>query len=66
MKKLWARIGRTYEVSDEVYEKICEEVRKNNPGAVAELLAESTSYDSGEDYLPVDCDDNPNTEDFEF
>ena len=34
MKKLWARIGRTYEVSDEVYEKICEEVRNNNPGAL--------------------------------
>ena len=49
-----------------MYEKMCEEGSNNNPGAVAELLAESTSYDSGEDYLPVDCDDNPNTEDFEF
>lgn len=38
----------------------------NLSGAVAELLAASTSYDSGEDYLPVDCNDNPNTEDFEF
>ena len=49
-----------------MYEKMCEEGSNNNPGAVAEMMAESTSYDSGEDYLPVDCDDNPNTEDFEF
>lgn len=66
MKKLWARIGRTYEVDDDTYEKINVAIHEGNRIEVGRLLDQSTHYDDGNCYLPSDCDDNPNDADFEF
>lgn len=67
MKTLWARIGRTYEVDDETYKKICKAVKEEDSRTVATLLEACPHYDDGDNYLPYDCEDNPNEDDdFEF
>lgn len=69
MKKIFARIGMSCEVSDEEHEKLAV-LMKDNLGEAAhrlhELFMARGKFD-GVDYLPASCDDNPNIEDdFEF
>ena len=67
-KRLWARIGFSLDVTIEEYEEIKSQM-KNNPSKAETLLynlfKERGKMD-GNSYLPADCDDNPNEDDFEF
>lgn len=67
-RRLWARIGMSLEVTEEEYEEICA-LLKDNPEKAAhwlyEKFASMGSFD-GDSYLPIDADDNPNTEVFTF
>ena len=68
MKKLWARIGMSCEVTDKEHEKLATLMNENPLEAahqLHELFMARGSFD-GNDYLPSDCDDNPNVDDFDF
>lgn len=66
MKKIWARIGTTFEISDEDYEALKIAIAANDAEAVSNVLCNSPHYTDGNSYLPADCDDNPNADDFDF
>ena len=66
MKKIWARIGMSFEVSDNDYEELKIAMANNDETVVNNLLFNSNHYVEGNSYLPADCDDNPNDDDFEF
>lgn len=66
MKKLWARVGMTFEVSDEDYKTISDAIKNNDCNTVSDILFKSNYYTDGDGYLPEGIDDNPNGEDFDF
>lgn len=66
MKKLWARVGMGFEVSDEDYILIKEAIENGDGDKVNQILFNSNHYIDGGSYLPSDCDDNPNENDFDF
>lgn len=67
-KKLWARIGFSLEVSVEEYEELKIKMETNPSEAESLLynLFKERGEMNGNSYLPADCDDNPNEDDFEF
>lgn len=66
MKKLWARVGMGFEVSDEDYVLIKEAIENEDPNKVSKILFNCNHCVEGDSYLPSDCDDNPNENDFDF
>lgn len=66
MKKIWARVGTRFEVSDEDYILIKEAIENEDGDKVNQILFNSNHYANGDSYLPSDCDDNPNGDDFDF
>lgn len=66
MKKLWARVGMTFEVSDEDYKLIVIAIKNEDRKKVSKILFNSNHCAEGDSYLPGDCEDNPNEEEFEF
>lgn len=67
MKRIWARVGMTYEVTDEDYKMLEDAISQNNLALVCVILNSSKHYENGESYLPAGVDDNPNlTDDVDF
>jgi len=67
MKRIWARIGTTFEVTDEDYKLLVDAFAMNNAVLVTAILDGCKHYENGESYLPAGVDDNPNLlDDFEF
>lgn len=66
MKKIWARIGTTFELSDSDYIELKIAINNNDRDTVDKILYNSTHYLDGDSYLPPECDDNPNNDDFYF
>lgn len=67
MKRIWARVGMTYEVTNEDYKLLVDAIDQHNLDLACAVLDGSRHYENGESYLPVGVDDNPNlTEDFNF
>lgn len=68
MKRLWARVGVIYEIPDDLYVQISNAIKNNNSFEVAKLIEDKRikSYYDGDRYLPYECEDNPNTEEFNF
>lgn len=74
MKKIWARIGMTAEVSDEEYEIITKLTNSKLDNEFAEgqhlisKLFRERGHMDGNSYLPDSscCESNPNAWEFEF
>lgn len=67
MRRIWARVGMTFEVTDEDYKLLEDAIAKNDSILVSAILNGSKHYEDGENYLPAGVDDNPNlTDDFDF
>lgn len=66
VKRVWARIGTTFELTGKEYEELAQAIRQGNGVRASEILYASHHYPDGNSYLPADCDDNPNEDDFEF
>ncbi|MDR1707429.1 MAG: hypothetical protein LBR46_05445 [Prevotella sp.] len=64
MKKIWARLGMVFEVSDENYKLVDEAMKNKDNEKVSEILFKSKCYTGGESYIPVGCEDNPNEVEF--
>lgn len=63
IRKVWARVGMTYELSENEYKKLIEAMKKNDKEGVRRILKVAVHYENGDSYLPADADDNP---DFDF
>lgn len=63
IRKVWARVGMTYELSENEYKKLIEAAKKNDKENVRGILKAAVHYENGDSYLPADADDNP---DFDF
>lgn len=59
MKKLWARIGMSFDVPDEKYQELEKLIAKGDEKGIGELLLSCHHYADGESYLPEDVADNP-------
>lgn len=74
MKKIWARIGMTAEVSDKEYRKIKELTNSRKDGDLAKgqlfisKLFREKGSPCGNSYMPDNscCEENPNVYEFEF
>lgn len=70
MKKIWVRIGRTYSLTDEQYEKLCNAMSEENKNEATEILKEVNDYEEDDCYIVggMDCEgagvDNLNDYDF--
>ena len=68
MKKLWARIGTTVEITDEEHEKLKVLFQENEDEArkVLTQLFVKRGYLNGDSYMPDGCADNPNEDEFDL
>lgn len=73
MKRLWARIGMSVDITDEEYAEIKALLNENKRQEVNKILSQmflNRAYRNGESYMPGNycgaCDDNPNECDFEL
>ena len=64
MKKMWARVGISFDVPEEKFQKILKE-RKNGK-AIGVILSTCRQQFDGESYLPADTEDNPDEIDLEY
>ena len=64
MKKMWARVGISFDVPEEKFQKILKE-RKNGK-AIGVILSTCRQQFDGESYLPADTEDNPDESDLEY
>ena len=62
-RKVWARVGMTYELHEDEYNKLVDAMKKNDKEHVRRILKAAVHYENGDSYLPADTDDNP---DFDF
>lgn len=60
MKKIWARVGMTYEMSEKQYAEISDAIKNEDDEKIKDILERAHHYKNGETYLPAGADDNPN------
>ena len=72
MKRLWARIGMSVDISDEEYAKIKVLLQEDEEKtrAILTQLFTNKGYLNGDSYMPGNyicgCEDNPNEDEFDL
>lgn len=59
MKKVWARIGVSFDIPDEKYKKLLKLSEQKKEKEIGNLLFSCNYYPDGESYFPDGVDDNP-------
>lgn len=59
MKKVWARVGMSFDVPEEKYKELVKLANQGDEEGIGKLLLSCHHYPDGESYLPEDVDDNP-------
>ena len=65
MKRVWARIGMSFDVPEEKYKKLVELAVQADEEGIGKLLLSCHHYPDGESYLPEDVNDNPSDPNFD-
>ena len=72
MKKIWVRIGRRYNLTEEQYERLCNAMSNENQNEATEILKEVNDYEDDDCFIvggldkEIDYIDNPNVDDFDL